>query len=105
MTDVFDVAIVDGKGIIKVSQNLMSELPAELLRNAFEDLLERGQKSVVIDLTQTISINSYGLGRILMLLNKAKEQSGSLAVRVAPGYVKEIIKLLFLDKVIPIEEI
>ncbi|MCS6894466.1 MAG: STAS domain-containing protein [Deltaproteobacteria bacterium] len=105
MSGEFEIAIVNGKGVIKVNQNLLSELPAEMLRTAFEELIERGQKNLVIDLTQTFAINSYGLGRILTLLNKIKEEGGQLAVRVSHGYVKEIIKILLLDKVLPLEEV
>lgn len=105
MSEEFEVSIVNGRGVIKVTQNLMSELPAELLRSAFEDLVERGQKSVVIDLTKTVSINSFGLGRLLALQNKLVEAGGDMSIRVSQGYIKEIIRILHLDKVFKLEEI
>ncbi len=105
MQESFEIGIINGRGVIKVNQNLLSEVPAEMLRSAYEELVERGQKNIVIDLTQTIAINSYGLGRILVLLKELTSQGGNLVVRVGNGYVKEIIKVLLLDKVIPLEEV
>lgn len=105
MSEEFEVSIVNGRGLIKVTQNLMSELPAELLRSAFEDLLERGQKMVVIDLSKTIAINSFGLGRLLALQNKLNEIGGDLSIKVPPGYVREILRILHLDKVFKLEEV
>jgi len=105
MSEEFEVFISEGKGVIKVTQNLVSEAPAEHLENAFSVLEERGQTRIVIDLSGTEAINSFGLGKIFTLLDRVKENGGELSIRIKKNFLSDIIKTLLIDKILTVEEV
>ena len=64
----FKTRVEEGKSVIEVSSDLDNEQSGEALRIAFNNLYERGQKTIVLDLGGVEIINSYGIGKILMCL-------------------------------------
>lgn len=100
----FKTRIEDGKSVIEVSSDLDNEQSGEALRIAFNNLYERGQKTIVLDLAGVEIINSYGIGKILMCYKKLKSDSGVLMVKPLTGFVKETFELLMLDNLFPVDE-
>ncbi len=72
-----------------------------------EDLMEfyrDGFTNVVIDFGKISSIDSSGLGKLLLFHKKLKETDGKLKlVNIKSDYVKKMFKMIHLNKVIEIE--
>ena len=100
----FPTSIEGDKGYIKVEGDLDSEPSGEALRRAFNDIFDRGKRTVVLDLTGVQIINSYGIGKVLMCYKRLKAENGVLMVKPLQGFVKETFELLMLDKLLPVEE-
>ena len=100
----FPTEIIGEKGYIKIAGDLDSEQSGEALRKAFNELFDRGKRTVVLDLTQVQIINSYGIGKVLMCYKRLKAENGVLMVKPLQGFVKETFELLMLDKLLPVEE-
>ena len=100
----FPTEIVGDKGYIKVQGDLDSEQSGEALRRAFNDLFDRGKRTIVLDLSQVQIINSYGIGKVLMCYKRLKAESGVLMVKPLQGFVKETFELLMLDKLLPVDQ-
>ena len=91
------------KGHIKIKGDLDSEQAGEALREAFNDLFDRGKRTIVLDLSEVQIINSYGIGKVLMCYRRLKSENGVLMVKPLQGFVKETFELLMLDKLLPVD--
>lgn len=92
-----------GKGEIWVEGDLDNEQAGEALRSAFNNLYNKGCKTIVLDLSKVDIINSYGIGKILMCYKKLKSEEGVLMVKPLSGFVKETFELLMLDTLFPVD--
>lgn len=99
----FPTDILGDKGYVNVNADLDSEPSGEALRKAFNDLFDKGKRTVVLDLSSVQIINSYGIGKILMCYKRLKAENGVLMVKPLSGFVKETFELLMLDKLLPID--
>jgi anti-anti-sigma factor len=102
--DDFITAIEGDKGYITVTSDLDSEQSGEQLRKAFNDVFDKGKRTIVLDLTNVQIINSYGIGKVLMCYKRLKAENGTLMVKPLHGFVKETFELLMLDKLLPVDE-
>lgn len=101
----FITEIVGDKGYIKIDGDLDSEPQGEALRKAFNNVFDRGKRTIVLDLTGVQIINSYGIGKVLMCYKRLKSENGVLMVKPLNGFVKETFELLMLDKLLPVDEV
>ncbi len=99
----FPTDILGEKGFIKITADLDNEVSGEALRKAFNDLFDKGKRTVVMDLSSVQIINSYGIGKVLMCYKRLKAENGVLMVKPLQGFVKETFELLMLDKLLPID--
>ena len=58
----FPTEIIGDKGFIKVTGDLDTEAAGEALRSAFNDIYDKGKRTIVLDLAGAQIINSYGIG-------------------------------------------
>lgn len=100
----FPTAIEGDKGYITVTGDLDSEQSGEALRKAFNQIYDKGKRTIVLDLSDVQIINSYGIGKVLMCYKRLKSDSGVLMVKPLQGFVKETFELLMLDKLLPVDE-
>lgn len=100
----FNTEIVGDKGVVLVDGDLDSEESGEALRKAFNQIFDRGKRTIVLDLTKVQIINSYGIGKVLMCYKRLKSENGVLMVKPLSGFVKETFELLMLDKLLPIDQ-
>lgn len=100
----FKTKLESDKGIIEVNADLDNEQAGEALRSAFSGLFDRGQKTIVLDLSGVEIINSYGIGKILMCYKKLKAEDGVLMVKPLKGFVRETFELLMLDTLFPVDD-
>lgn len=99
----YQTRVVGGKGEIVIEGDLDNEQAGEALRQAFNTLYNRGQRTIVLDLSKVDIINSYGIGKILMCYKKLKGEEGVLMVKPLTGFVKETFELLMLDTLFPVD--
>ncbi|MFW5988065.1 MAG: STAS domain-containing protein [bacterium] len=77
------------------------ELKKELL-----NLFDEGFNKIIIDFERVESIDSSGLGKLLLFQKKLKERDGILKIiNVTSDYIKNMFDMIHLNKVIDIEGI
>jgi len=75
---------------------------AEQLKSAFEEVCEEVPAVVKLDLSGVSTINSTGIGKILMLFKAVRKGNGAMEIVGISENLREIFQLTKLDKVIPI---
>jgi anti-anti-sigma factor len=100
----FPTEIIGDKGVITVNSDLDTEAAGDALQAALEQILECGKKSIVINLSQVQIVNSYGLGKLFGCYKKMKDNQGELRVKSPQGFVKDMMGLLLIDQLMPVEE-
>lgn len=87
--------IPEGRIDVVNSQNLKQELL---------NLYNEGINEIVIDFSKITSIDSSGLGKLLLFQKKLKERGGELKIiNVTNDYIQNMFKMIHLNKVIKIE--
>jgi anti-anti-sigma factor len=75
------------------------------LKDQLLELFEQDYQKVVMDFSEVESIDSSGLGKLLLFHKKLKEKEGTLVIRnVESDYIKNMFEMIHLNKVIEIEE-
>ncbi|MCK8816786.1 STAS domain-containing protein [Natroniella sulfidigena] len=83
----------------RVDINNSQELKKKLL-NLYDD----GYNEIVVNFNNVTSIDSSGLGKLLLFHKRLKERGGQLKiVNVNSDYVKKMFEMIHLNKVIDIE--
>jgi anti-sigma B factor antagonist len=89
-----------------VTLNITGELDAVSvpdLRPALDDLISKGHKKIVIDLSGLRLIDSSGVGAIVYLFRKLRAVGGTVSVKGASDQPLAILRLLKLDQILLVE--
>ena len=100
----FETSIVGDRAYIKVTADLNCEQAGEALTRCYNQIVEQGKKIVILDMDEVKIINSYGIGKVLMMYKRLKTEGGVLKVKPLKGFVKEIFELLMLDRLLEVEQ-
>jgi anti-sigma B factor antagonist len=73
-----DVRSLDNVKVIKLRGRLNLGEAVDRMRQTFDDLLNAGQTSFVVDLAEVSMLDSSGIGLLVRCLTAAKQHSGSL---------------------------
>ena len=76
----------------------------EQLMKFFDDVLNAGNKKILLDLAGTNYLSSVILASLVYMMKRAKESGGNLVFCNIRPRVKEIMTLTYLDKVFDIAE-
>ena len=91
-------AVIIPEGKIDITNS--NELKQKLLT-----LFDDGYSEIVIDFTNVSSIDSSGLGKLLLFQKKLKERQGELTIiNITSEYVSKMFKMIHLQKVINIQD-
>ncbi|NLE67098.1 MAG: STAS domain-containing protein [Lentisphaerae bacterium] len=82
-----------GKAVIVKPRGRMDAATAPLFEQACDNLVQAGEKAVVMDLSALEYISSAGLRTILSVGKKIKSASGKLALCSLAGMVKEVFDI------------
>lgn len=93
----------NGRTIVIVQGDMDNENAAKTFRETMYELLTAGKKNAVIDLSLVESINSHGIGKLLLFYKKFKDAGGELRISSPKGHVKEVFETLMLDRLFKIE--
>jgi anti-sigma B factor antagonist len=73
------------------------------LRPVLDDLISKGHKKIVVDLSGLRLIDSSGVGAIVYLFRKLRAVGGTVSVRGAADQPLAILRLLKLDTILLID--
>jgi len=74
------------------------------LDNALKEAMEKGEKKIIVDLTQLQYISSAGLGVFISHLEEFNTKNIDLALFGINDVVKQVFDILGLEKLLKIEE-
>ena len=64
------------------------------------DLLEKGEKKIVFDLSGVNLMDSTGVGILVVTFGRLKKSGGELRLVVVPGKVQDVLSMTMVDKVL-----
>jgi anti-anti-sigma factor len=85
--------------LLVLSGRLMLGPEGQQLESAVEDLLARGYRNFVFDLSGIAQIDSTGIGRCIASLNRIMAAGGKLHMAAAARPVREGFRVTRLDRV------
>jgi anti-sigma B factor antagonist len=91
----------DGVAILEPKGKIMGGPDATLLHDKLHDLIEKGQKKVIIDLAKVEWMNSTGLGILISSLTTLKNSQGELKLA---NVTDKIQSLLTITKLVTVFE-
>lgn len=74
------------------------------LQQEVEDLIERGINHLILDMRLVKFINSTALGAVIKAHKRCKAEGGDLVVSQPSNFVRDVIKKVGIDKLIPLHE-
>ena len=88
-------AVLLGKGRLDAST-------ATQLKNAVHALVDNGTRELVLDLSETIFIDSSGLSALVSALKRLNSLHGTLILAAPQAQARVTLRLTMLDKILPI---
>ena len=73
------------------------------LRSVMMNALDRGVRSMVIDLSRVTFVDSTVLGVLLAALKRMKAAGGALRIVIANGEIRRLFEITVLDRVFPLD--
>ena len=95
---------VEGDSVVL---NVRGELDAacvDEIREVVDRLATAGHRSIIVDLSGLLVIDSSGIGSIVSLYKRVRGKGGTVAVRGAKDQPLAILRLLKLDRVLVVPE-
>lgn len=74
----------------------------EELKKAFTDILDKGAKKIILDLSKTDFISTLVIASMVYMLKRAKEAGGNLVICSVKGRIKDVLAMTNLDKIFDI---
>lgn len=99
-----EIEVINEKEVVISPQSNIDFSNSKSLKKELLNLLAKDYQKVIIDFTNVESIDSSGLGKLLLFHKKIKEKDGILVIRnVKSDYIKNMFEMIHLSKVIKIE--
>jgi len=92
----------DNKLTIKLAGE-MDALGCSQIRPNLEQITQQNQSHIIIDINNVNFIDSSGIGAIVFLFKRLKEQSRTMEIIGVQGQPKELMLLLRMDSAIPLQ--
>jgi len=92
------VTIVDLRGCISSTRGASE--PS--LHQGVEDLVEKGSRRLVLNLSEVMCVDSSGIGELVSCLATVRSHGGDLKIVNAPQEVKELLRLTRVDTIIAV---
>jgi anti-sigma B factor antagonist len=97
--DIKQKEVSPGAAVISLEGNVMRGPEGERIETVLNDLLGRGYRHIIFDLTEVKRIDSTGIGRFISSLNQIQRTGGKLRMAGAQGYVRECFRVTRLDTI------
>jgi anti-anti-sigma factor len=86
--------------VVEIVGRIVAGPECQQIEWLISDLLSRDDKKIIFDISGVSSIDSTGVGIIVMCFGKMKKAGGDLRVAGARGIVEEVLKMTKVDKII-----
>lgn len=87
------VAVVDLSGRVTIGEGDV------VLREVVTELLENGQKSILLNMEKVKYMDSAGIGELVACYKRAKEKGGTVKLLNPSGKVYDLLQLTKLEEV------
>ncbi|HEY2012616.1 MAG TPA: STAS domain-containing protein [Bryobacteraceae bacterium] len=85
--------------VITLTGKLMMGPDSAQIINLVDDLMKRGKRIIIFDLSGVTAMDSTGIGRFIYTYNKLMGAGGDMRMAGAGGHVLQTFKVSLLDKV------
>jgi HptB-dependent secretion and biofilm anti anti-sigma factor len=83
-------------------QERMSFSDHSVFRDLLIEISKAKAQNAVFDLSELVSIDSAGLGMLMIALEESRKGGWALSLRSPQGHVRKLLELACFDKLIPI---
>jgi anti-sigma B factor antagonist len=90
--------------VIHFSGNLIEKNQAIEMMDRFDEILSRGTRKFILDLSEFGYMNSTGLNTLISILTKARKAGGEAVVSSVPGNVKSLLAITRLNSIFTVAE-
>jgi len=91
-----DITVVELRGTLALGRE------SQQIESLVDELVKRGSRRVVLDLSGVTHIDSAGVGMVALASGKLREAGGRLSVVAPHGKVLQILTLTQMDKIVPV---
>lgn len=88
--------------LVHFAGNLIEKNQASEMFERLEDLLNKGVKKIVIDMTEFRYMNSTGLNTLLTILTRARKAGGEAVICAVPENIKSLMLITKLNNIFTI---
>jgi anti-anti-sigma factor len=99
LMEISHTEIAPATAVITLTGKLMMGPESAQIVNLVDDLIKRGKRIVVFDLSGVTAIDSTGIGRFIYTYNKLAGLGGDMRMAGATGHVFQTFKVSLLDQV------
>ena len=89
-----DIVVLELTGRITIGRD------CKQLEWAVENLVKEGRKKVIFDLAAVSTVDSTGIGIMVMSAGQMKKTGGELRVAGANGHVEQVLKMTNVDQIV-----
>ncbi len=93
-----------GVAVLRLHGKIMGGPDATSLHEKLHELIDSGNLSVVVDLTEVDWMNSSGLGILIGGLSALRKSGGDLRLSSATEKIEEVLRITKLDRVFTVYE-
>jgi anti-anti-sigma factor len=93
--------VAPGTVVVTLAGKLMLGPVGEGIVTLVEDLLRKGERTIIFDLAGVTVIDSTGIGRFIASYNKIVAAGGEMRMAGATGHLFHSFKVSLLDQVFP----
>jgi anti-sigma B factor antagonist len=93
-----EIAIVDISGRITLGEGNV------MLREIMVDLLEKGNKHILLNMTEVIHVDSAGIGELVRSHTSVRKQGGHMKLVNPHKKVRELLQMTMLSSVFDVQE-
>jgi len=87
--------------LIKLAGRVMLGTESQRIETLMAELIAKGHRNFVVDLSEVSHIDSTGIGRFIASFNQIRQVTGALRMAAATGQVRSSFHVTRLDSVFP----
>ena len=91
----------DSATVVSISGHI-TELEADVMSETFDELFERGNYELILDLADVAFLSSTGLGQIMRAFRVVKENGGFVRLAQVQPLVADVFRVTKLDRLLGI---
>jgi anti-anti-sigma factor len=91
--------VAPGTVEVTLGGKIMLGLESEQIVNLVDELLRKGIRTIIFDLSKVTAIDSTGVGRFIWSYNKIAAVEGDMRMAGATGHVLQTFRVSLLDTV------